>query len=79
MNIQEKNRKSQLLNAINKKNNISNGPENIDDTYITINYLFYFIGMIIILISYLGPYFYFKIIKKKNFNPQKSTGVKHVI
>ena len=71
--------KGQLLSNIHKKNNISNTSEIIDETEIKINYFFYFIGMIIILFTYVGPYFYYKIIKKKNFNPQRNTGIKHVI
>ena len=35
--------------------------------------------MIIILLAYIGPYFYYKIIQKKSFNPQKNIGVKHAI
>ena len=71
--------KGQILNNLNKRNNISNATELGDETEIKISYFFYFLGMIIILISYLGPYFYYKIIKKKSFNPQRNTGVKHAI
>ena len=75
----QNNIKGQLLNNINKGDNISNSTNVIDETEIKINYIFYLLGMIIILISYLGPYFYYKIIQKKSFNPQRNTGVKHVI
>ena len=75
----QNNIKGQLLNNINKGENISNSTNVIDETEIKINYIFYLLGMIIILISYLGPYFYYKIIQKKSFNPQRNTGVKHVI
>ncbi len=77
MDNQDKDIKGELLDKINKNNN--NSTELFDDTEIKINYLFYFIGIILILITYLGPYFYYKIIKKKSFNPQRNIGVKHVI
>ena len=70
---------SQILNNLNIRNNISNITELFDESEIKINLFFYIIGMIIILISYLGPYFYYKIIQKKSFNPQRNTGVKHII
>ena len=44
--------KGQLLNTINKLNNISNTTDIIDETDIKINYFFYLLGMIIILIHY---------------------------
>ena len=80
MNDQTQNIKGKILDTIiNKKNNESNITEVGDETEIRINYFFYFLGMIIILISYFGPFLYYKIIQKKNFNPQRNTGVKHVI
>ena len=79
MNNQNKNIKAKLLDTINKRNNASNTTELLDESEIKINYFFYILGMIIILISYFGPYFYYKIIQKKSFNPQRNTGVKHVI
>ena len=79
MNNPNKIIKGQILNNLNKRSNISNATELGDETEIKISYFFYFVGMIIILISYLGPYFYYKIIKKKSFNPQRNTGVKHAI
>ena len=79
MNNQNKNIKAKLLDTINKRNNASNTTELLDESEIKINYFFYILGIIIILISYLGPYFYYKIIQKKSFNPQRNTGVKHVI
>ena len=79
MNNKNKNIKGKLLDAINKRNNASNTTELLDESEIKINYFFYILGIIIILISYLGPYFYYKIIQKKSFNPQRNTGVKHVI
>ena len=79
MNNQNKNIKGKLLDTINKRNNASNTTELLDETEIKINYFFYILGMAIILISYFGPYFYYKIIQKKSFNPQRNTGVKHVI
>ena len=79
MNNPNKIIKGQILNNLNKRNNISNATELGDEADIKISYFFYFVGMIIILISYLGPYFYYKIIKKKSFNPQRNTGVKHAI
>ena len=78
MSNPEKNVKGPLLDSINKKND-NNTLDIGDEAEIKINYFFYFFGMVIILISYLGPYFYYKIIKKKSFNPQKNMGVKHVI
>ena len=77
MDSQDKVIKGELLDKINKNNN--NTTELFDDTEIKINYFFYFIGIVLILITYLGPYFYYKIIKKKTFNPQRNIGVKHVI
>ena len=77
MDSQDKDIKGELLDKINKNNN--NTTELFDDTEIKINYFFYFIGIVLILITYLGPYFYYKIIKKKTFNPQRNIGVKHVI
>ena len=79
MNNQNKNFKSQILDTITKKNNGSNTTEILDESEIKINYFLYFLGIAIILISYFGPYFYYKIIQKKSFNPQRNTGVKHVI
>ena len=79
MNNQNKNIKGTLLDTINKRNNASNTTELLDESEIKINYFFYILGMTIILISYFGPYFYYKIIQKKSFNPQRNTGVKHVI
>ena len=79
MNNQNKNIKAKLLDTINKRNNASNTTELLDESEIKINYFFYILGMTIILISYFGPYFYYKIIQKKSFNPQRNTGVKHVI
>ena len=77
MNGQNENEKLNL--SINKTLNLNNTIEIIEDNEIKINYLFYILGMIIIIISYFGPFFYYKIIMKKNFNPQRSTGIKHVI
>ena len=79
MNNQNKNIKGQLLDTINKRNNANNTTEILDEIEIKINYFSYILGMAIILIIYFGPYFYYKIIKKKSFNPQRKIGVKHAI
>lgn len=44
-----------------------------------IYYGIYFIGLIILLSIYLGPFFYFKIIRGKNFSSHNNIGIKHAI
>lgn len=44
-----------------------------------INYIIFILCLILILIGYLGPFLYFKVVRKKNFNPQRNGGVSHVI
>ena len=44
-----------------------------------ISKLFYFFGLLLMLIAYLGPFIYFKYYKKKNFLPGGSINVKHAI
>ena len=79
MNDSERNDKEQILNNIKKINTIVNSIEPKNGFDIKINNYFYILGMIIILIAYIGPYFYYKIIQKKSFNPTKNIGVKHAI
>ena len=79
MNDSERNDKEQILNNIKKINTIVNNIEPKNSFDIKINNYFYILGMIIILIAYIGPYFYYKIIQKKSFNPTKNIGVKHAI
>ena len=79
MNDSERNDKEQILNNIKKINTIVNNIERKNGFDIKINNYFYILGMIIILIAYIGPYFYYKIIQKKSFNPTKNIGVKHAI
>ena len=79
MNDSERNDKEQILNNIKRINTIVNNIEPKNDFDIKINNYFYILGMIIILIAYIGPYFYYKIIQKKSFNPTKNIGVKHAI
>ena len=79
MNNSERNDKEQIINNIKKINTIANNAETNNGFDIKINNYFYILGMIIILITYIGPYFYYKIIQKKSFNPTKSIGVKHAI
>ena len=79
MNNSERNDKEQIINNIKKINTIVNNAETNNGFDIKINNYFYILGMIIILITYIGPYFYYKIIQKKSFNPTKSIGVKHAI
>ena len=79
MNDSERNVKEQIINNIKRINNIVNDSEKANGFEIKINIYFYILGIIILLISYIGPYFYFKIIQKKSFNPQKNIGVKHAI
>lgn len=40
----------------------------ISGELLEISLLFYFIGLILLLIIYTGPYMYFKYYKKKNFS-----------
>ena len=79
MSNSEINAKEQILNNIKKINTLSNNSEASNGIEIKINNYFYIFGMIIILITYIGPYFYYKIIQKKSFNPQKNIGIKHAI
>ena len=79
MSNPEINAKEQILNNIKTINTITNNSEAISGIEIKINNYFYILGMIIILITYIGPYFYYKIIQKKSFNPQKNIGIKHAI
>ena len=79
MNDSERNDKEQILNNIKKINTIVNNIEPKNGFDIKINNYYYILGMIIILIAYIGPYFYYKIIQKKSFNPTKNIGVKHAI
>ena len=79
MNNSERNDKEQIINNIKKINTIVNNAETNNGFVIKINNYFYILGMIIILITYIGPYFYYKIIQKKSFNPTKNIGVKHAI
>ena len=79
MNDSERNVKEQIINNIKRINNIVNDSEKANGFEIKINIYFYILGIIILLLAYIGPYFYFKIIQKKSFNPQKNIGVKHAI
>jgi hypothetical protein len=49
------------------------------DDKLLIHFGFYFLGILLILIVYFGPMFYYKIYKKKNFTPQSSIGIRHAI
>ena len=44
-----------------------------------IHRLFYFLGIILMIVVYIGPFLYFKYYKKKNFIPSGNIGVKHAI
>ena len=44
-----------------------------------INILFYIIGLLLMFITYIGPYIYYKFYKKKNFVSNSTIGVKHAI
>ena len=79
MNNSERNAKEQIINNIKKINILVNNSGTRNEIDIKINTYFYILGMIIILIAYIGPYFYYKIIQKKSFNPTKNIGVKHAI
>ena len=79
MNDSERNDKEQIINNIKRINSIGNDSEKINLYEIKINIYFYILGIILLLIAYIGPYFYYKIIQKKTFNPQKNIGVKHAI
>ena len=79
MNDSERNVKEQIINNIKTINTLTDNNEKSNGFEIKINMYFYILGMIIILLTYIGPYFYYKIIQKKSFNPQKNIGVKHAI
>ena len=79
MNNSERNVKEQIINNIKRINDLTSDSEKNNVYEIKINFYFYIFGMIIILFAYIGPYFYYKIIQKKSFNPQKNIGVKHAI
>ena len=79
MSNSEKNAKEPIINNIKRINTLTNNSEATNEFEIKINTYFYILGMIIILITYIGPYFYYKIIQKKSFNLQKNIGVKHAI
>ena len=79
MNNSERNVKEQIINNIKTINTLTDNNEKSNGFEIKINMYFYILGMIIILLTYIGPYFYYKIIQKKSFNPQKNIGVKHAI
>ena len=79
MNDSERNVKEQIINNIKRINSIGNDSEKVNGFEIKINIYFYILGIIILLIAYIGPYFYYKILQKKTFNPQKNIGVKHAI
>jgi hypothetical protein len=49
------------------------------DDKLLIHFGFYFLGILLILIVYFGPMFYYKIYKKKNFTPQSSIRIRHAI
>jgi hypothetical protein len=40
---------------------------------------FYFSGLLLMLFFYIGPFFYYRIYKKRNFAPQSNMSVKHAI
>ena len=40
---------------------------------------FYILGLLLMIIFYIGPFFYHRIYKKRNFAPQGNMGVKHAI
>ncbi len=61
---------------INENEQISNTQTN---SGLEIHRLFYVIGLILMLLAYVGPYLYFKYYKKKNFLPCSKIGVKHAI
>ena len=67
------------IKNITREHTVDTAYEISDDNLIQINYVFYIIGILILFVTYLGPYFYYKIIKRKSFNPQRNLGVKHVI
>ena len=79
MNNSERNVKEQIINNIKAINSLSNKSEKSNEFEIKIDIFFYILGIIIILFTYIGPYFYYKIIQKKTFNPQKTVGIKHAI
>ena len=63
-------------------NNISS-QENTNSqnhTELEIHKLFYILGLLLMILAYIGPYVYFKYYKKKNFLPGSNMGgVKHDI
>jgi hypothetical protein len=51
-----------------------------DHTNLEIHRLFYILGLLLMILAYIGPYLYFKYYKKKNFLPGSNMGgVKHAI
>lgn len=49
-------------------------------TELEIHKLFYILGLLLVILAYIGPYVYFKYYKKKNFLPGSNMGgVKHAI
>ena len=68
---------SSLLNST-KSNTIDTAKE-IEGDNLKIYYFLYFLGLIIMISTYIGPILYYKIIKKKNFLPQNRIGIKHAI
>jgi uncharacterized Tic20 family protein len=50
-----------------------------NNTNLELSKLFYFFGLLLMILAYLGPFLYFKYYKKKNFMPGGSINVKHAI
>ena len=68
-----------LMKNVTSGGDINSATVITNNSALTINYIFYFLCLIIILVIYIGPYVYYKIIKKKKLNPQKRVIVNHVI
>jgi hypothetical protein len=47
--------------------------------FLEMNYFFYVVGLILIVLLNLSPYLYFKYYKKKNFISGSTVGIKHAI
>ena len=59
--------------------NINESIHRTNNSNLEISKLFYFFGLLLMLIAYVGPFLYFKYYKKKNFLPGSNVNVKHAI
>lgn len=67
------------INITNTGSKIETAKEISYNDEMNISVGLYFIGLILMLTVYFGPFVYYKLYKKKNFSPQSSLGIKHAI